>query len=163
MSTATHATRLVALGLCTSLAGCSGCATTPSPAPAASPYGDACPASPSVASSKVHVRVTFPAPGGPPSTSPASCYVTRGTDVYLVTDEGVNVPFAIQFKQAGTSLVAADARNPSPGTPGVWEGSQAGVNRQALLLEADANPGNYPYNIRANGHTVDPVIIIRLR
>lgn len=148
------------LVLCLSAA-LGGCSSLPGTDAAPVQFGSRCSSDLPRGTDAVHILIEFdPSPGGVPASAPDACRVRKGTPVYLVTSAGVTTTFDIQFKQAGVSLLPVDGRAADPAQPGIWEQSQPDGGREVLLLDADNGPDSYFYNIRANGQTVDPVIII---
>ena len=90
---------------------------------------------------------------GRPSAAPDSRTVDKGAMITWRTAPGVTSPFTI----TGTRGHAAW------GNGGMQLPSHSSGDSQEVKVNAHAAPGRYKYGIEANGHVVDPEIIIKPR
>jgi hypothetical protein len=98
------------------------------------------------AKNKVYLDIAYAA-DGTPSVNPASCTVVSEARITWRTAKGETRPFEIVFK--GESAGSDDGA-------GV-EGDRYRKKLKARKVDATSE---FAYGIRANGHEVDPVIII---
>lgn len=98
---------------------------------------------------EVVIHVTFHG-NGRPAVRPDECHVDHGAGIVWRTDDGVDVPFEIDFE--GESAAGRDAPRHLR--------SESGQSRQRVRLTAGNAPRRYKYAIEANGVRVDPAIII---
>ena len=89
---------------------------------------------------------------GRPSAVPDSCTVDEGAMITWLTAAGVTSPFTI----------TGDRGHPAWGG-GMQLPSHPSGDSQEVKVNAHAAPGRYKYGIKANGHVVDPEIIIKPR
>jgi len=90
---------------------------------------------------------------GRPSAVPDSCTVDEGAMITWLTAAGVTSPFTITGEQGRTAW----------GDGGMQLPSHPSGDSQEVKVNAHAAPGRYKYGIKANGHVVDPEIIIKPR
>ena len=90
---------------------------------------------------------------GTPSAVPDSCTVDEGAMITWLTAAGMTSPFTITGERGRTAW----------GGGGMQLPSHPSGDRQEVKVNAHAAPGRYKYGITANGHVVDPEIIIRPR
>lgn len=113
----------------------------------ADPDGVAC-SSDSSGMGAVFIEIVY-ASDGTPSSVPDQCHVSQGTPIVFRTVAGEMRGFVIDFP---TASPGRHLRGPQPSGP------RGG--RQKLDIVADGPLGTYKYDIEANGHIVDPDIII---
>ena len=90
---------------------------------------------------------------GRPSAVPDSCTVDEGAMITWLTTAGVTSPFTITGEPGRTAW----------GEGGMQLPSHPSGDSQEVKVNAHAAPGRYKYGIKANGHVVDPEIIIKPR
>lgn len=90
---------------------------------------------------------------GRPSAAPDSCTVEEGAVITWLTAAGVTSPFTITGERGRTAW----------GDGGMQLPSHPSGDSQEVKINAHAAPGRYKYGIKANGHVVDPEIIIKPR
>jgi hypothetical protein len=100
------------------------------------------------ARTKVDIRIVYTA-NGTPSADPDSAEVAVNGVITWRTDPGEQRPFEIVSKQTS-------GPGPHPGG-----NSHPAGDHQELKRGAGSVPGRYPYGIKANGHVIDPDVIIR--
>lgn len=110
---------------------------------------DGVPCSPVPASGPVYIRVSYAA-DGTPQVSTDECAIRSGTDVTWVGPDDEPVQFRIRFKAA----------SPAPDGAREFDADKTGSTYKVKRTLAGAD-GSYPYAVIANGHTLDPAIIIR--
>lgn len=88
---------------------------------------------------------------GTPSADPDPCEVNEGAMITWRTPDGVTSPFTIIGEKGHTAW----------GNGGMQLPSHPSGDHQEVKVNAHAAPGRYKYGIEANGHTVDPEIIIK--
>ena len=89
---------------------------------------------------------------GRPSAVPDSCTVDEGAMITWLTAAGVTSPFTITGDRGRTAWGG-----------GMQLPSHPSGDSQEVKVNAHAAPGRYKYGIEANGHVVDPEIIIKPR
>ena len=141
-------TLLIALSLSLSLTACTRPAGPPGQAGEADEDGESC-AMPDHGK-KVYIDVTYDG-SGRPSVTPDSCEVDNGTDIVWRTAQDVIVAFDIDFE--GESAAGPDAPKRTK--------SAESNKRQKVKLTSNNKVARYKYAIEANGHRVDPAIIIK--
>lgn len=100
------------------------------------------------ARTKVDIRIVYAA-NGTPSADPDPAEVAVKGVITWHTDPGELRPFEIVPKHAS-------GPGPHPGAK-----SHPAGDHQELKRGAGSVPGRYPYGIKANGHVLDPDVIIR--
>ena len=141
------------LALCAFGGGCGSYGETPKGEPQddGGEDGVACRDQPREGAGRVYVDIAY-GDDGTPGVAADTCAVWPGTTIVWRTPSGEARPFEILFK--------GDA----PGSPlyerGVGERDRYRASLTAPEVEAEMT---YAYGIRANGRTLDPVIIIRPR
>lgn len=88
---------------------------------------------------------------GVPAPSPAECMVRPGTKVTWMSETNGATEFEIMFKKAipGEDASGKDLKSRMRG------------GRQKAWMVANQSVGRHDYGIKANGHDIDPAIIIK--
>ncbi|QSX77236.1 hypothetical protein [Agrilutibacter solisilvae] len=144
-STMRAATLVIAVPLLAMLAAC---ARQPSPPGLAEEDGESC-AVPAHGK-KVYIDVAYDG-SGRPSVTPDECEVDNGTAIVWRTAKDVKGAFEIEFE--GESAAG-------PGAPKRVRSEEKDA-RQKAQVTSENKVARYKYAIEANGHRVDPAIIIR--
>lgn len=136
---------LIAIALAAGLVGCSMSPSTGSAPALADVRGmKPCPAS---GGDQQPVFIELVLRGGVPEARQKDCSVKSGADVTWVAE----FDFEIVFK--GAAPLADGGREPLL--------SAQAYGHHEKTKKMVGSPGTYPYGIKANGHVVDPAIIIR--
>jgi len=108
-----------------------------------------------------YIEITYAADGMPVVT-PNSCRVTVGATVTWRGPESDNTPFTLRFDgdpgtvEKGTPPAGERGMIAMPASLEVE--AEAGLPREVVITAE--NPGDYKYDVDANGHSLDPHIII---
>lgn len=128
------------------LGGCQHAPMPPVGAPGPDGDGDGPPCTGALQSGRVSLLVSYDAKTGAPSVSAEVCRLKRGTVLTWTTVRGETRPFAIFYK--GEPL-------------GEGKGGVQGQRYRVRVMARDVeSTTTFTYGVRANGHVLDPAIIV---